>query len=384
VNEKRDGLTLKRRPDGRYVVSSRLGGTKRRFFYGKTALEALKKLHKAEQAGAQPARRERLAPFLQRWLRDVKAANVRPTTLLRYRRDVERHLAGTLGDVYLSDLTPRQVQEALNTLSARGLGAVGVEHVRKVLRNALSHAEHEGLVLRNAAKPVSLPRKTKRRIKALTPDEVGRILGAFAGHDYEHLVLLAIATGLRPGELLALTKDDIDEARRELRVWHQLQRVDGVYVLTELKAERQRRTLPLPDRALAAIAEQRRLKERWRAAAGERWVERDALFTTRRGEYLNETTLVHRFQRQLEAAGLPRMRFYDLRHGNASLLLAQGVPMRVVQEQLGHSQIALTMDLYTHVAPALLRDAADKIEGVFTESGSQPGSQGGRRPEQTS
>ncbi len=372
-----DGILLKQRPDGRYVASSRLGGTKRRFFYGKTAKEALKKLHKAEKAGAQPARRERLGAFLHRWLRDVKAPNVRPTTLLRYQRDVERHLIGTLGDVYLVDLSPRLIQDALNTLSARGLGAVGVEHVRKVLRNALSHAEHEGLVLRNAAKPVSLPRKTKRLIKALTPEEVERILGAFAGHDYEHLVLLAIATGLRPGELLALTPDDIDEERREVRVWHQLQRVGGVYAVTELKAERQRRTLPLPDRALAAIAEQRRLKERWRAAAGERWAGRDALFTTRLGEYLNETTVVHRFQKQLQAAGLPHMRFYDLRHGNASLLLAQGVPMRVVQEQLGHSQIALTMDLYTHVAPALLRDAADKIEGIFKGSGSQIGSQGG-------
>lgn len=363
---KGDGSIFQRQDTGKWVAMLTLPDGKRRTFYGATRKEAAEKLHDARQALKLalpvPTGRESLAQFLQRWLTDVAAQRVRPSTLRDYRGDLNRYIVPELGRLKLAEVTPQRVQAFLNGLAARGLGTESVRHVRAVLRVALGRAVREGLIGQNAARLVDTPRQARKQVAALTPDDARALLAAFTGHELEPLVTLALATGLRQGELLGLGWDDVDVDAGTLTVRRQLQRIDRAYRLTEPKSVNSRRTLVLPRVAVEALRAQRVRQAALRLRAGPFWEETARVFTTTAGGYVNASSVTHRFSACIAAASRPHLRFHDLRHGAAALLLAQGASMRVVMEQLGHSQISLTMNTYAAVAPALLRDAADKLD----------------------
>ncbi len=358
------------RLDGLWVAAYRKPNGRRGWFYGKTRKEVADKLQQAQAAlnegtPVPVGNRETVARFLERWLRDVAPHRVRDTTLADYRGDIRRHILPALGRLRLQELTPARVQRFINELSAQGLGPDTVQHVRAVLRVALGQAQREGILGQNPAKLVEVPKVKREEVPALRPIDAKALLDAFTGHDYEALVTLTLATGLRQGEVLGLAWDDIDFEARTLTVRRQVQRVDGAYRLTALKTSRSRRTLALPPLAVEALRQQRVRQAEARLRAGPAWIETGRIFTTVRGDYLNGSTVTHRFQQRLAEVGLDARKFHHLRHGAASLLLAQGASMRVVMEQLGHSLIALTMNTYAHIAPQLLRDAADKLEAAL-------------------
>ncbi|HZU77834.1 MAG TPA: site-specific integrase, partial [Dehalococcoidia bacterium] len=188
------------------------------------------------------------------------------------------------------------------------------------------------------------------------------ILAAFRDHDYEAVVTLALATGMRRGELLGLRWSDLDLDAGTLRIERQLQRLDGEYQFVPLKTRRSRRTLALPPIAIEALRRQKVRQFEAKLAAGPAWQESGLVFTAMTGGPIHGSTLTHRYQQQLTAHGLPVRRFHDLRHGAASLLLAEGADMRRIMEQLGHSQISLTANTYTHLIPAMLKDNADLLQ----------------------
>jgi integrase len=173
--------------------------------------------------------------------------------------------------------------------------------------------------------------------------------------------------GLRQGEILGLRWSDVDLEAATIRVTQALQRVNGRLDFVEPKSQSSRRTIPLPATVARALRAHRSRQLEERLAAGARWRESDLVFTTSVGTPLDCRNVTRRFQAALEGAGLPRLRFHDLRHTAASLMLAQGVPPRVVMETLGHSQISLTMNTYSHVIPALQREAADRMEAIFSK-----------------
>ena len=191
------------------------------------------------------------------------------------------------------------------------------------------------------------------------------LLEAVRGHRLEALFVLALATGLRQGELLGLCWSDVDLDRGTLFVRHALQRVNGEPQLVEPKTDRSRRQLALPRTAVEHLRRLRTTQDRERDTAGVTRQNPDLVFS-RAGEPLEGTGVTHVFQQALERAGLPKMRFHDLRHACASFLLAEGASMRVIMEQLGHSNIGLTMNVYSHLMPDALRDAADKMEAVLS------------------
>jgi len=175
-----------------------------------------------------------------------------------------------------------------------------------------------------------------------------------------------LALGLRQGEALGLMWSDIDLETGVLRVRRASQRVphQGTQ-LVETKTARSRRALVMPPIVTCALRAHRARQAIERLAAGERWVDLDLVFPSERGTLADGPNVTHRFHKLLKRAGLPGMRFHDLRHACASLLLVQGVHPRVVMETLGHSQISLTMNTYSHVLPALQREAADRMEAVL-------------------
>ena len=179
-------------------------------------------------------------------------------------------------------------------------------------------------------------------------------------------VTVALLTGLRQGEALGLRSADVDLEGGHIAVRRTLHRSGGKVLLEEPKTRRSRRTVPLTGMAATALRRQRDwFQAQQRMLAGSEWQEGDWVFTTAVGTPMHGSDVTRRLQRLLAAAGLPHMRFHDLRHGMATLLIAQGVHARVVMEMLGHSTIAVTMNVYGHVVPALEREAADRLDAAL-------------------
>ena len=248
-----------------------------------------------------------------------------------------------------------------------------VLHLRAVLRRPLNLAQRWGLVPRNVASLVDAPRVPAYDVRAMAPSQAGAFLDTVRGDRLEALFTVALAVGLRQGEALGLQWGDVDLSAGTISVHRALQRVDGKLRLVEPKTPSSRRTVPLPPTVLVALRTHRTRQAEERLWAGSRWHDTDLVFTTTIGTPLDGTNVTHHLHQLLGRAGMPQLRFHDLRHACASLLLAQGVHPRVVMEILGHSSIGLTMNTYSHVIPSLRHEAATRMESALTEL-SQAGS----------
>lgn len=238
---------------------------------------------------------------------------------------------------------------------------------RAVLRTMLADAERDQLVHRNVAALVKGPRVERQEVVPWTQEEAGQFLASLEGHRLHALFSVGVALGLRKGELLALRWEDVDLKAGSLRVRATVQRLGkgvGLVVGTP-KTARSRRTLPLPRVLVDTLTEHRAAQTREREAAGEAWHDVGLVFTTSRGTMIEPRNLNRFLDEAIARAGMRRIRFHDLRHTCASLLLAQGVSARVVMEVLGHTQLSMTTDLYGHVLPSVLRTAADALDVVF-------------------
>ncbi|HVD00377.1 MAG TPA: site-specific integrase [Candidatus Dormibacteraeota bacterium] len=367
--------SIYRRQDGLWAAAVDLGRVNgrrsRQTFYGATRKEVqdwLKVALRDQQLGTLPAAsRETVGQFLTAWLEDSAKPRLRPSTFRSYSDLVRLHVLPTIGHHRLDRLTPQQVQTMLNAKLAEGLSARRVEYLRAVLRTALNQAVKWGMVARNAAGLTNPPRVKTRPVQVLSPDEARRFLEVAQGDRLEALFVVALSLGLRQGEALGLQWEDVDLKKRSLSVAHALQRIDGKMQLVEPKTERSRRTIRMPEVVAGALTAHQQQQRKDRLLAGARWKESRFIFTTTVGTPLEGPSVTRHFQQLLKQAGLPRLRFHDLRHSCASLLLAQGVAPRVVMETLGHSQISLTMNTYSHVMPAVQAEAAVAMDRVLGE-----------------
>lgn len=366
--------SIYQRDDGRWVACLTLGyerGTRRRkTYYCKTQKEALDKLslarHSLQQGLPLAEERQTLGQFLSHWLQDYAKVKVRPKTYTSYEQLIRVHITSDLGRIPLAKLSPQQVQAFLNRKAEAGLSARTVQYLHALLRAALNRAVKWGLVPRNVATLADPPRVSRSEIQPFALDQVRRLLEAMRGDRLEALYTVALAMGLRQGEALGLRWQDVDLDVGTLRVRTALQRVEGTLQLVELKTERSRRTLTLPDVAIATLRAHRVRQLDERLAAADDWYEHGLVFATMQGRPLIARNVFRSYQRLLLKAGLPHKRFYDLRHTCATLLLAQGIDPRTIMETLGHSQISLTMNTYAHVLPALQQDAARRMNEILT------------------
>jgi len=313
-----------------------------------------------------------LAEYMEYWLHQAVKPRVRPLTFAGYAVNVRKHLVPALGKIRLDRLTPQDVQEMMNRRLADGLSPKTVAYAHQVLRTALELARRWELIDRNVASLVDPPRRQRPKIRPLAPDKARQFLNSVRGHRLEALFSVALAVGLRQGEALGLRWEDIDMAAGVLRVNHQLQRVDGRLTLVEPKTDRSRRTLVIPPSIIERLHDHERRQLAERLWAGPKWTDSGLVFTNRCGGPLPARNVIREFHKSLEAAGIARIRFHDLRHSCATLLLVQGVSPRVVMEILGHSEIAMTMDTYTHVVPELQREAAARMESLLSRDRDGP------------
>lgn len=357
-----------RRRDGVWAGSVTVGyderGTrKRRTVYGANKCDVLEKLARLRADGLAgilgDPQRLTVTTFLHRWLEDVVRPSVRATVHRRYTEIVRLRLVPQIGGIALSRLTPVHVQSLLTSLEGKGVSPRGRQMAYDRLHRALGQAVQWGLVPRNVCDAVTRPRAPRPTMRVLTPEQVNVLLTAACEDRFHALYVLAITRGLRQGELLGLQWGDIDLTREVLHVSHALHELAGRLWLDEPKTVKARRTVDLPAIAVTALREHReRMLVEGRVY--------EFVFCDTQGGPVRKSNLVRRsFLPLLKRAGLPRIRFHDLRHTAATLLLLQGVHPKVVQERLGHSQISITLDTYSHVLPSMGREAAAKLDTLL-------------------
>ncbi|HEY8597481.1 MAG TPA: tyrosine-type recombinase/integrase [Thermomicrobiales bacterium] len=337
----------------------------RRTFSGKTKTEVREKIRsavsQAERGVLPPKEKLTVAVFLARWLEDVVEGEVGQRTAETYAYHVRCHIVPHLGASKLHTLRTVDVQRLYRTLSNSGLAPKTVKNVHGVLRKALNQALKWQLVPLNVALAATPPRAERREYTTYSATQIRQLWSSVAGTRWEAFLILAIKTGLRQGELLGLKWADLDLDAGGLQLRRQLQR-DKTFQPT--KGRRSRR-LDLGTMEIVALREHRARQEDRRHGWGDEWAGEDLVFCTDKGRPLGWRDVARDFKILLNKAGLPEIRFHDMRHTNATLLLEQGIHPKVVQERLGHGDISVTLDTYSHVTPTMGKEAARKLDDLF-------------------
>jgi integrase len=347
----------------------------RKSWYAKTYREAERILTRAKRERDLGAlvdydERQTVAQYLTSWLDGVKSSGAKVRGWERYESDVRLHLIPALGAARLAKLSPQQLQRLYAQELDAGYSPASVAHVHAVLHAALETAVRHNVIARNVADLVKAPRTEASEMRILSKEQVEQLLTAASTDRLYALYLLAVRTGMRQGELLALQWSDLHLDDHHLQVQRTLHfAAGGEWVLTTPKTKKSRRRIDLAPSVVEALRVHRRQQLAEQLAGGPGWNADGFVFCRPTGLPWRGTHLYARYLTPLlRRAGLPLIRFHDLRHTAASLLLLAHVDIKVVSELLGHRSVAVTWDRYTHIAPSLQKDAAAALEGLFARA----------------
>ena len=307
-----------------------------------------------------------LKDYLQDWLDTCRTA-LRPKTAYDYGMILRKHVLPHLGELPLKDLTPLRVERFYSRLIEAGTGARTVRLVHSILHRALEKAVLHGLLTRNPTTHATLPRYKQAEMQVLDEMQVNQFLVAAIGSPYEALYHLAVKTGMRKGELLGLKWSDLQWGSGRLYVRRQVQEVNGEgQIFQEPKTRSGRRTIQLGEGTLQVLRVHHERQQHQKAAVGQRWHENDLIFPSGIGTPLVPSNLRLDFNRVLNMAGVPKIRFHDLRHTAASLMLNNGIPVIVVSKILGHSKPSITLDIYGHLYNEMQAEASRLMDELVS------------------
>lgn len=380
--QRRGDGTLYQAGDGRWraavtVPHALTGEPVRRYLSGRTAAEVRRKLAEARAERETVGRTPTVATWGERWLANVRH-RVRPATHALYRTGIRQHIIPAVGRIELARLRPSDVEAMTAGMIEAGKAASTAALARRVLVVALSDAARDGLVPRNVARLARPPRAAEPNRRALSADEARRFLAAVADDPLGPLVVLALTTGLRRGELLALRWSDVDDGT--LTVVRALARsASGGYCVAEPKSRRARRTIALPALAREALRRQHDRQDAERAAVGSAWQDRDGLvFADPIGRPWHPETITTHHRALVRRSGIGRLRLHDLRHTAATLALSAGVPVRDVADALGHASPSITLDIYGQSVAEGPRRVAEAMDRTLApRAGGQPSARPG-------
>jgi len=306
---------------------------------------------------------ETVAEFMYRWLETYAATNTTPRTQQGYRGNVERYINPAIGQINLQALRPEHIQKMYAALLERNLSARTILHVHRVLSGALEKAVQWDLLVRNPAKATTPPRPENEQMAMWDVESIKGFSEAAQTSLHRNYFELAILTGMRRSELSGLKWDAVDLGSGRLMVLNTLQRLNGRGLVDgRPKTPKSRRSIALSPNAVTLLKRIKTNQFECRLAAGPAWSNTDYVFTSADGNPIDPDALTHEFHDIVTRAGLPPMTLHGLRHAHATLLLMKKIPAKVVSERLGHSNIAVTMDTYSHVLPDMQEEAALAID----------------------
>ncbi|GCE06357.1 tyrosine-type recombinase/integrase [Dictyobacter aurantiacus] len=367
----RGGGTVFQRKDGRWEARFKVEETgKYKSLYATTEKEAYKLLEEARlqqrQGVLATGPQQSLKDFLEYWLEDVEKPTVGVSAYIGNRIAIRKYLIPGLGHIKLQKLTAHQLQVFYAQHLREGMSASRVARLNTVLHKALEHAKRLRLVSMNVSDDVELPRVRKRAYQVLDSEQAKALLQVASERGLDTLLALAVVTAMRKGEILGLRWSDIDMVKQEIRISRTVNYYTGYgFVETDGKTKNSARVIKLPAFLSGMLKKHHASQLEDKLRVGDAWVDRDLVFPRKDGDFMRRTTLDYHVDKLLEKAGLPYVRFHDLRHSAATILLAMGVPANVVQELLGHADIKMTLGIYGHVLPSMHKDAVDKMDGLY-------------------
>ncbi|MGD0882271.1 MAG: site-specific integrase, partial [Acidimicrobiales bacterium] len=337
--------------------------------YAKTRRVVVEKLRTRsnELAAGQPFADERqtVEQWLDHWLDNVLPGTVKPTTAANYANLARGHLIPALGKHRLAKLDVRHVEELIADLGRAGYQPNTIRLVRSVLRRSLGHAVRQGVLTRNVVTLTDGPRIPRGTSRALTVEEVQKLLEASRGVRFEAAFVLLVETGMRLGELLGLRWEDVDLEAGQLSIYQTLSTLDGKIVLDEPKTASSRRPYELSPQAVKALRSHQARQAAERLAMGEWWTASGLVVVSDFGTPVDPSNFRRVFRKVSKEAGIEGCHPHELRHTAASLMLSRGVPLHVVSDVLGHSSISVTKDVYGHLVAGERRAATDAIAGAL-------------------
>jgi integrase len=376
---------ISKRKDGTYAAvlsngrNPSTGKPKRIFLYGKTRAEVADKLAKTlgemQQGSFVEPNNLTVGGWLDTWLKDYAKPHIRQATWVSYEMLIRVHIKPSIGNIKLRQLQPTHLQELYNEElrngradQTGGLSARTVELTHVVVHSALKQAIENGLLVRNASDATKLPRQEKKEMRVLTPDEEKKLLDTLGTDTYSTAILLDLSTGLRLGELLGLRWEDVDLDAGILRVQQSIARLknDGgttktSLVFQPLKTKKSQRSVPIPESVVVTLKTYKARQNR-----------EGLVFSTPTGTPIEPRNFIRRFGQLLAKAGIPEANVHAMRHSYATRLFELNEHPKTVQELLGHSQISMTLDTYSHVMPEIKQAAAKKLDGWLSPQKKNP------------
>ena len=312
---------------------------------------------------------ETLGAFLERWLGTYAATATSKRTQQDYKSIVNRYLVPNLGMIPLASLRPEHVQGRYAELQSNGLSDMTVLHTHRLLKQALAHAVKWQVMTRNVCDMVDPPRPQRKEMVALDKIGVGRLFKASETSLFHDLFFFAVYTGVRRSELLALRWENVDLEHGRVHVVAGLHRINGEGIrLLPTKTSRSRRSISLSHEVVECLRQIQGSQLVKRVELGPVWTDTGFVFTDEAGRPLDPGRVSKEFARVRKQAGLNGVRFHDLRHTHASLMLQANVHPKVVSERLGHSSVMITLDTYSHILPGLQEEAAEKFSEIIGDA----------------
>jgi len=334
--------------------------------------DLIKLLHQVETNTFINPEKITLGAYLKQWMTDYVESNLAPKTIEGYRVNIERHVIPSIGNITLQKLQPTHIQQFYNSklLKGRldgkgGLSAKSVIYIHRNLREALNHAVKMQLIPRNVADLVEVPRQKVFRASFLNENQIQNLLKAFEATNMYIPVLLAVGLGLRRGEALGLQWKDIGFEDKTIAIMRSLLPSKGGLIFHEPKTEHSHRVITASEGIINELVKQKEEHEKYKKLLGQAYNDKDLVCCLNDGSPINPASFSHSFSSALETYKLPHIRFHDLRHSNATLMLKHNISAKVASERLGHSNIGITLDLYSHVMKEMQEDAANKLDNAL-------------------
>jgi integrase len=376
--------TIRQRPDGRwegrYTEGKDTGTGKpiRRSIYGDTEQDVRKRLtaitYAIDSGTYLPPQKMTVSEWLDIWLNEYAENSVKKNTALAYRTSMDKHVIPALGAVQLQALTAYNIQTLYNSMQkgtkdTKALSPKTIRNCHGIFHRALKQAVKLGYIHANPADACDLPRLEKTHIQPLNEGDIKRFIKALENEPYKNLFTVALFTGTRQAELLGLQWNCVDFDAGTITIDKQLMKVkkkNGPYILASTKTDNIRVITPAPTVMQALKAERSRQAENKLKAYGAFQNPDNLVFTDELGKHLVARTVVKHYKRIVEALGIPERRYHDLRHSYATMALKSGDNIKEVQTNLGHSTVAITLDLYSHVTQEMKKASADRMERFIT------------------
>ena len=315
-----------------------------------------------------------IAEWIDTWLDVYIVRNVSPTTYSRYVGMVQRYIKPTIGTVQVSELTTLAVQAWVNNLktspiTGKEMAVATVKHVYHVLKGSMDKAVLAGIIPRTPCAGIMLPKGQKKPPVVYDEQQIKQLIAAAKGTEMELVIDIELCLGLRRGELLGLRWEDIDWSKNQIHIVNNRVVVDGKSVVKDPKTASSRRTVDVPVQLIQKLRKHKLECAANRLRLGSAYVDTDYVIVHPNGKPIYPEYLSQLLTKLQKKAGLPKCRFHDLRHLCASIMLMQGVNVKVAQEHLGHKDISTTMNIYSHVLPSVAKEAAQKIGALVYEAG---------------